>query len=244
MGFVADHATGPANTARIELEALGGGSWCESRRQARICECGFNCPSELRCAGMVVWDTQTDAWGRLDGPLPLNLNMPSLALAPESETVSEDGSVVRATLVVMGGEANPGYVDGDFFGVHPALALRADISISITDFSAAASAAAAAVDAIAIADGSPRPHRAQGTCGADGEGFAACHQRGEVCIEGWNGRRFHCALDVPSAHSPMHASSLPGRSSRLSKLLARGRMKSDPRVDEYVAGVALDGGGS
>ena len=77
------------------------------------CDCGVFCPTEMRCAGMLVYDTVEDKYYRTNH-LPLNINQPTI-------------TTVGNTITMLGGEANPTFLkNGRFVGIHTSLVVRGD----------------------------------------------------------------------------------------------------------------------
>ena len=100
---------GSLSVSKIE----DGSDWCETVPGMNQCDCGVFCPTEMRCAGMLVYDTVEDKYYRTN-PLPLNVNQPTI-------------TTVGNTITVLGGEANPTFLkNGRFVGIHPSLVNRGE----------------------------------------------------------------------------------------------------------------------
>ena len=100
---------GSLSVSKIE----DGSDWCETVPGMNQCDCGVFCPTEMRCAGMLVYDTVEDKYYRTN-PLPLNVNQPTI-------------TTVGNTITMLGGEANPTFLkNGRFVGIHTSLVVRGD----------------------------------------------------------------------------------------------------------------------
>eukprot|EP00505_MAST-04D_sp_SCG-Rhode-Island_P004776 Stramenopile-MAST_4_protein_4776 len=53
-----------------------GGDWCETISGMNQCDCAENCPKEMRCAGLLIYDLEKDKYYRTN-PLPVNINQPA-----------------------------------------------------------------------------------------------------------------------------------------------------------------------